>query len=73
MLIRSMSDSAISETIGQPMVFLIDEKAVVWSAGSSTASPRCVDLGDVQETKPHAFSAKPKVFLAASDLQFQLG
>lgn len=55
------------------MASLNDERAIVWSANSNTASTRCADLGDAQETKPHAFSVKPKESVAASAQRFQLG
>lgn len=41
--------------------------------GSSIVSPPSGGSCDIRETKPDAFSAIPKEFLAASDLQFQLG
>lgn len=56
-----------------PMIFLVDERAAVLSTSSSSASPRCAGLADAQETKPDAFSAKPKVLHAASVLRSQLG
>ena len=52
------------------MALLNAERVAVPSAGSNTASPRSADSGGVPETKPRAFSAKPKVFLVASALQF---
>lgn len=53
------------------MFFVNDERAAALLASSNTVSNRCVDLSDAQETKPHAFSARPKVFLAASALRFR--
>jgi len=55
------------------MISLNDERSAAWSVNSSTESRRGVDLGDVQETMSHAFSAKPKAFFAAIALQFQSG
>lgn len=55
------------------MFFVVDKRAAVRSANSNTASPRCVVVGDTQETNPYAFSAKPKASVAASDLRFQPG
>ena len=55
------------------MFFVNDERVAARSENSNIASPRYVDPSDAQETKPHAFSARPKVSLAASALQFQLG
>lgn len=55
------------------MFFVNDERAAAQSANSNTASPHCVDLGDAQKTKPRAFSARSKAFVAASALRFQLG
>ncbi|MBV4532908.1 hypothetical protein HU719_016045 [Pseudomonas sp. SWRI107] len=51
-----------------PMFSVTDEKAAAQSTNSNTALPRSVDLGDAQETKPNAFSAKPRVSLAANAL-----
>lgn len=53
------------------MTFLDVERAVESSACSNTALPHSVGSVGVLETKPHAFSANPKVFLAASVLRFQ--
>lgn len=50
------------------MFSVTDEKAAAQSTNSNTALPRSVDLGDAQETKPNAFSAKPRVSLAANAL-----
>lgn len=55
------------------MIFADVERAAGLSAGSNTVSPHSVGSGDVPETKPDAFSAKPKVFLAASTLRFWPG
>lgn len=55
------------------MTFLDVERAAGPLACNSTVSPHCGGLSDARETKPHAFSANPKAFLAASALQFQPG
>lgn len=48
------------------MDVLNDELATAPSAGSSTESLSIAQLVGVQETKSNVFSAKPKVFSAAS-------
>lgn len=53
------------------MLFVNDGRAAARSADSNTASLRCVGLGDAQETKSHAFSAKPKASVDANALKFQ--
>lgn len=55
------------------MTFADVEREAELSGGSNTVSPHSVGSGGVPETKPDAFSAKPKVFLAASELRFLPG
>jgi hypothetical protein len=55
------------------MSFSVEEKVAAQLATSNSALLRYSCLGDAQETKQHAFSAKPKASLAASALRLQLG
>lgn len=55
------------------MLFVNDERLIVLSENSNTASSCYVGPCDAQEAKPNVFSAKFKVSLAASALRFQLG
>lgn len=55
------------------MTFADVEQEAGLSGGSNIVSPHSVGPGDIPETKPDAFFAKPKVFLAASALRFRPG
>jgi hypothetical protein len=48
------------------MAFLNEELAAASSAGSNTELLRIAQLVGAQQTKSHVFSARPKVFPAAS-------
>jgi len=56
-----------------PSAFVSDELAAARSAASNTEPLRSAWLAGGQETKPPAFSAKPKGFLAATTLRPQSG